>query len=66
MDETYFKSSIVQYSIMLEYIAVREQHFGMSRVDTATRNIVEQDELSILNEDTSMLCRGLVHVTSSE
>ena len=36
LDETYFKSSIVQYSTMPEYIAVREQHYDMSRVDTAT------------------------------
>ena len=47
MDETYFKSSIIQYNTMPEYIAVREQHYDMSRVDTATRNRVEQDELSI-------------------
>ena len=60
MDEMYFKSSIVQYSTMPEYIAVWEQHYDMSRVDTATRNKVEQDELSILSEHTSMLCRGLV------
>ena len=62
MDETYFKSAIVQYSTMPEYIAVREQHYDMLRVDTATSNRVEQDELSILIEHTSMLCRGLVCV----
>ena len=60
LDETYFKSSIVQYCTMPEYIAVREQHYDVSRVDTATRNRVEEDELSILDEHTSMLCRGLV------
>ena len=45
---------------MPEFIAVREQHYDMLRVDTATRNKVEQDELSILNEHTSMLCKRLV------
>ena len=60
LDETYFKSSIVQYSTMPDYIAVGKQHYDMSRVDTAFSNRVEQDQLSILIEHTSMLWRGLV------
>ena len=32
LDGVYFKSSIVQYSIVPEYIAVRERHYDMTRL----------------------------------
>ena len=67
MDETYLKSSIVQYGTMPEYIAMWEQHYDMSRVDTATRNKVEMDVLSIQNEHYFYALQGTcMHVTSIE
>ena len=59
----YFKSSIVQYSIVPEYIAVRERHYDMTRVgilQLGTRK--NRTSGPFVSEQTSMLDRGLVCV----